>query len=198
VNLGVSIDDYDPETGKAGDIVFTKRDKKPFYEMGAGVLTDQNGNSKDNIAFEYHVDPVSEVFASADGIVVYFEYQEKTDDYEIGIEEPNKSFTIFYDHVTNPTISGEGDIVYAGDILGNPGNWSSSMGRFELQVNTYPPGGGSSTKNCPFLFFHPDLIEEYTSKIEKLMQDWETFKNSDSLYDEEAHIYPGCISNHGD
>lgn len=193
VNLGVKIEKYDPQTGKAGDIIFNSKDKKPFLEFGPDVLTDRNGNLKDNPAFEYHIDPDAEVMAIADGLVVYYKYQEDKDDYEIGVIEPNETFTVFYDHIANPTLKGLGDNVVAGDILGNPGPWNPSMGRFEIQINTYPRPGGELS-NCPFMFFHPDLVEDYQKKVINLMQDWESFKGSSSQYLEENHVFPGCIS----
>ena len=90
--------------------------KKPFIEFGTDALTDRNENLKDNPAFKYHIDIDAEVTALADGFVVKYKFQEDTIDFEIGVMEPNESFSVFVDHITNPTITVLGEKVIAGDI----------------------------------------------------------------------------------
>ena len=190
-NLGVSFGAYDSTTGKAGDFVFDASSDKPFIEFGENAIIDSPGNPKDNPAFEYYLDPNINVFAISNGTITRLEYQSDTDDYQIFSRESGASFMVIYDHITNPIVS-EGDVVLAGDYLGNPGNWNSSIGRFEIQINVDQNQGQLSY--CPFELFDPQLTSEYQQHISQLMSDWELFKSDQSIYNEESHIYPGCLS----
>lgn len=190
-NLGVNFDRYDSSTGKAGDFVFLASGVKPFIEFGTNALTDQQGNPKDNPAFEYYLDPEANVYAITKGTVTRIEYQESTEDYEIFTRETGANFMVIYDHITTPTIS-KGDSINVGDPLGKPGTWNTLIGRFEIQINVDQDQGELSF--CPFMLFDPDLVDEFKEKVSQLMRDWETFKGDQSIYDEASHVYPGCLS----
>ena len=45
---------------------------------------------------------------------------------------------------------------------------------------------------CPFTFFDPNLADEYQQQVSRFMEDWETFKDDPTVYDEENHVCPGC------
>lgn len=193
-NLGVNFGSYDPLTGRAGDFVFMAPISiaKPLLEFGTGVLADQQGNPKDNPAFEYHLAQDATVYAITKGTVTSIAFQASTQDYEILTRETGANFMVIYDHVTTPAIS-EGDSVNAGDPLGKPGPWGPSMiGRFEIQINVDQDQGELSY--CPFMLFDPDLVDEFKQKVSQLMSDWETFKGDQNIYNEATHVYPGCLS----
>lgn len=191
-NLAVKIARYDSDTGKAGDIVFHWSDKKAFIEFGPGSLSDRDGNPKDNPTFEYHVDPDANVYAAAKGTVAWVDPRAADDDFAIHIKAPDGRFTVIYDHVTDPRVD-EGDEVTAGNVLGKPGPKNDEFGRTELQVNAHREGQRDISV-CPFKFFDPALTDKYQRKIAKLMDDWEEFKDDDDIYDQEDHVYPGCIT----
>ena len=191
-NLAVKIARYDSDTGKAGDVVFHWSDRKPFVEFGPGALTDRDGNPKDNPTFEYHVDHDAKVYAAADGEVEWVDPRAADDDFALHIKASDGRFTIIYDHVTDPRVE-EGEKVMAGDTLGKPGPKEDEYGRTELQVNMHREGQRDISV-CPFTFFDPARTETYQRKIEKLMDDWEDFKDDDDIYDQEDHVYPGCIT----
>ncbi len=184
--LGVTITDYDSSTGKAGDFIFVPEEQKVFLEFGAQVSSPDG--FKELPTFEYRIDPNANVMAITDGKVTRMVYQPDTQDYEIGaISTQNSNYYIGYDHITAPTV-GLGDHLVAGQILGKPGTWSASLGRFEIMINNSKNG----LSYCPFVYFDTSLKDEYEQKISRLMADWELFKGNQSIYDEENHIYPGC------
>ena len=74
----------------------------------------------------------------------------------------------------------------AGQVLGNPGTWSTELGRTELMVME------DDTGHCPFTFFDPALREAYEAKVATLMADWEAFKADTAIYDDGAMPHPGC------
>jgi hypothetical protein len=187
-SLGIVFDRYDATTGKAGDLIFVAADDKPFIEFGKDMLTDASGEKKDNAAFEYHVDPATDILAVADGTVTRMTFQDDTGDYEISIKTAEK-FIAIYDHILDPHVA-KGDTVTAGDVLGKPGAWSPEIGRTELQIND----PNKNLSYCPFDFFDPKTIDTYKEKVMTLIHDWEAFKGNDTIYDETKYIQPGCTA----
>jgi hypothetical protein len=185
MNLGVTFGSWNHSTNRSGDFIFSKGPSKVFLEFGA-VVNSSEGGTKELPTFEYLLDPEAEVFAIAEGTVTRLVYQEDTGDYEFSVRSNDDSkFTVEYDHVTNITVA-EGDVVQPGDILGNPGTWSSSLGRFEIMISN------SGSFHCPFKFFDDGLLEQYQAHISQLMEDWETYRDDSSIYDETEHVFPGC------
>lgn len=187
-NLGVTFGPWDAKTGRAGDFIFSKYTGKPFLEFGAVVGTG-TGGTKALPTFEYYLRKDAYVFAIADGKVVRFIFREDTKDYGFGaVSTKDGDFEVCYDHILNPRV-GEGDIITVGDTLGNPGNWSPHLGRFEIMVNN------SRTKYsyCPFLFFDAELIDEYLNKVNQLILDYEIYRADTTIYDEKNHTFTGCI-----
>ncbi|MDH5180539.1 MAG: M23 family metallopeptidase, partial [Gammaproteobacteria bacterium] len=132
--------------------------------------------------------PNASVMAIADGKVNRFVHQPETDDYEIGvISTLDPAFSVVYDHVKNPTI-GMGDTLVSGQVLGKPGNWGPTLGRFEIMINNDSTG----RSYCPFVHFDPALKADYQAKVSTLMQDWENFKGNNAIYNEAAQVLPGC------
>ncbi|OQB94984.1 MAG: Peptidase family M23 [Spirochaetes bacterium ADurb.Bin110] len=186
--LGVNFAPYDPNTGRAGDFIFTKSPYpyKVFWEFGVQV------NSPDGVkelpTFEYLVDPNANVMAITEGKVVWMQYQEESHDWEIGMySKHDPEIYIAYDHINSPTIM-KGEKVVSGQILGKPGNWDPPYGRFEIMLNKDVTG----LSYCPFVFFDPALKMEYEQKVSQLMSDWETYKCDEDIYDEASQFCPGC------
>jgi hypothetical protein len=186
-NLGVTFGPWDPVTNTAGDFVFLVRERKLFLEFGA-VVSAEGGGTKELPTFEYRLRRDALVRAIADGRVIRAVFQEETGDYEFLMESTqDPSFQVGYDHVLNPTVS-LGDIVRAGDVLGNPGTWSAQLGRFEIMINNTETG----LSYCPFSFFDPAFKGQYQQGVSVFIADWETFKGDPDIYDEENHVCPGC------
>jgi len=186
-NLGVDFEAYNNETGRAGAFIFLKNEDKVFLEFGAEV-SGENGVKK-LPTFEYIVAKDSNVYAIGEGIVTNIEYQDETQDYEIIIKPCIFSiWLIIIDHVLNLTIS-IGDKVVAGMIIGKPGTYTSLCGRVEIQIYNME----TNLNYAPFKLFDPTLRDEYEQKVWQLMDDWETFKNNISIYDQDSMIYAGCL-----
>jgi len=186
-NLGVTFGPWDPQTGRAGDFWFFQSEGKVFLEFGAEVIA-WDGTTKELPTFEYKLRKDALVFAIAEGQVTRFAYQEDTQDYEFAVRSnENPEFEVGYDHVLNPQV-GPGDLVEPGDVLGNPGTKSATLGRFEIMINNSETG----LSYCPFCFFNPDSTQVYQDKVQQLIWDWEAYKNDTAIYDESEHVYPGC------
>jgi len=185
-NLGVNFGPYDPATDKAGDFVFTMSANKVFLEFGAQVSSPDG--VKELPTFEYRIDPKAHVMAITEGEIVRMVYQDETDDYEIGARSTkDPEFYVGYDHIKSPTVK-MGDKLVSGQVLGNPGTWDATYGRFEIMINNDAKG----LSYCPFVFFDPALLAEYQQKVSQLMQDWEAYKSDANIYDEDGHVSPGC------
>ena len=86
----------------------------------------------------------------------------------------------------------DGDIVKAGDILGEaaPRTFNDQeFGFTELSVWT---GGTTIIKYCPFEFLDEPLKPIYEEKINQLTKNWEEFIEKD-IYKQEDWIAPGCL-----
>jgi hypothetical protein len=186
-NLIIDFGDYDPITMRAGAFIFKENEDKVFLEFGAEVGGSGEG-TKILPTFEYRVAPDANVYSPCDGFITRMFFQERTNDYEIGIRTNALSiYTVAIDHITNLTVS-VGSFVRAGDIIGNPGTWQEGLGRTELSINV-----GAGGHYAPFLFFDPTLREEYENKVWQFMNDWEEFKGDQTIYDEENMPYAGCL-----
>lgn len=184
--LGVNFAPHDPATDRAGDFVFTMSPNKVFLEFGAQVWSPDG--VKELPTFEYLLDPNADVMAITEGEIVRMVYQDDTDDYEIGARSTqDPEFYVGYDHIRSPTV-GMGDKLVSGQVLGKPGTWDATYGRFEIMINSDVTG----LSYCPFVFFDPALLVEYQQKVSQLMQDWEIYKSDTNIYDEASHVCPGC------
>ena len=187
--LGVDFSPYDAGTGKAGDFIYSISPPPPekvFLEFGAPVI-DVSGNIKHLPTFEYRIDKNAELRAIAEGIVDRM-YVNSEGDYEIVVHyTPNDDFFVVYDHITNLKV-GVGDKIVPGQVLGNPGAWDDTYGRFEIMINNYH----TKLSYCPFVYFDPALKDEYEQKVNLFIQEWESFKGDGSIYDEGNYPYAGC------
>lgn len=191
-NLGVSFEPWDKNTNRAGAFIFLSAENKLFLEYGVEVASSEGG-IKILPTFEYRTAADADVFAAMDGIVTNITYKEETRDYSILIQpELNSEWTLGHDHVSSLKVS-KGDAVKAGNILGKAGTLGGELGRTEIMF--WGPGLSSTRVNtyCPFKYFAPELLSEYQQKVLRHMKDWEEFKGNANLYNEEKHIFPGCV-----
>ena len=186
-NLGVTFDNYDAGTGKAGDFnfpVLSAADSKPFYVFGSplpgGAL---------NPTFEYLTDPDAVIFSPVDGTISEINHRVTQDDYSVVITPINAvDLRVVLDHVLNVAVS-VGDLVIAGEQLGTAGFWTIDMGRTELQIYNETDG----LSYCPFAVFDADLTATFQDKVTNLMDQWEVYVDDPDVYDQDAMVYPGCL-----
>ena len=196
-SLGVNIKPWNKETNLAGDFIFTKdllfddgfiKNEKVFLEFGAS----ENNlvNHKIGIEYWYFLTPGTKVYAASDGVVSIF-YIEHTKDWGVNIHPQEKSrWFVGHEHLLNLEVK-DGDIVKAGDLLGEaiPGSFSNEVAFTELSVGL---GGQEIFKFCPFDFLEPSLKPVYEQKINQLASDWEEFIGQD-VYKQEDWVSPGCL-----
>jgi hypothetical protein len=187
-NLIVEFGPYDSETGHAGAFVFRPNYEKVFLEFGKDVISDHQGNLKDNPAFEYLIALDANVISPVNATVTNMIFQESSQDYELHLAPIDiNDMWISIDHVKNPTVVVD-EVVTAGHVLGNPGTWDSYVGRVEIQIILTMEGESV----CPFLYFDPDTRALYESKVSQLIEDWETYKADSQIYSEENFPITGC------
>ncbi len=118
---------YNAVENRYGDVTFAHRDAIiPF----GGAL----GPGRLSMSYEYYTIPAAPVRACCDSVVTWMFQNEGLLDYEIYTRRSEgATWAIQYDHVLNPTVS-EGDRLTAGQVMGESGEWSSTIRRFELAV----------------------------------------------------------------
>jgi len=229
-NLGVNFAPYDSGTNWAGDFIFGCTGfYKVFIEFGA--IVDGGGSGPKILpTFEYIVDRTVTITAISDGEVVDVCWQSAitdppdagyarctniswdVDDYEITVViNSHPQYEVYYDHVVNPQVQA-GDIISAGDPIGNPGITSHAceefgnttlLGRTEIMVNS----GAQNISVCPFNHFDATTRATYEAAVTQMMGDWEQYlfdsygisgaydpnpPKSEQVYDDESHPIPGC------
>ncbi len=192
-NLEFNFDRYNPDTSRAGAFLFGSFDSQIFLEFGDTVVNDQG--PKMLATFEYRVDPNAKLYAVSYGTVYRVHYKATEGDYEIltytsDNSEDELSWNVNYDHLQNPNVK-VGDVVNAGDVLGNAGAWTDGLARTELIVTDGYVNG--SYAYCPFDYFEPKLKVMYEQKMTNLMLDWESYKNDPAIYNQSAMVAPGCL-----
>ena len=197
-NLGIILDTPNTQTKRAGDLLF---DKKVVWEDG-GQYSDkafgefgEMGKRKDiinlpGVEYNYAVPIGTKVYAAGDGIAHIF-YIEHTEDWGVNIQpEKNSQWNIGQEHIINLNVK-EGDLVKAGDVLGEATPNKMDYATTQLSVWT---GGKGIVKYCPFYFLENDLKSSYEEKINQIAEDWEIFIGKD-VYKQENWVAPGCLLN---
>ena len=205
-NLAINMGPWNRQTNLAGDLVFSKKllfndgfinNEKAFLEFGE--FDHMINNPDRSVEYWWFLSPGTKVRAPADGVVSvgFFEH---TKDWGVGIAKGGwtsygapigSKWIIGHEHLVNLEVK-DGDIVKAGDILGEaaprtfPGE---DFGFTELSVWT---GGATILKYCPFEFLDESLKPVYEGKINQLAKDWEEFIGKD-VYKQEDWVAPGCL-----
>ena len=205
-NLAINMGPWNRQTNLAGDLVFSKKllfndgfinNEKAFLEFGE--FDHMINNPDRSVEYWWFLSPGTKVRAPADGVVSvgFFEH---TKDWGVGIAKGGwtsygapigSKWIIGHEHLVNLEVK-DGDIVKAGDILGEaaprtfPGE---DFGFTELSVWT---GGATIFKYCPFEFLDESLKPVYEGKINQLAKDWEEFIGKD-VYKQEDWVAPGCL-----
>ncbi|MBS3123006.1 M23 family metallopeptidase [Candidatus Woesearchaeota archaeon] len=204
-NLVVNMEPWDRETNLAGDFIFTKKilfndgvinNDKVFF--GFGEFENNINNPDRSVEYWWFLSPGTKVHAAADG-VVSISFIEHSKDWGVNIAQGWTSYKaptgskwiVGQEHLVNLVVK-DGDIVKAGDILGEaaPRTFNDQeFGFTELSVWT---GGTTIIKYCPFEFLDEPLKPIYEEKINQLTKNWEEFIEKD-IYKQEDWIAPGCL-----
>ncbi len=195
-NIGFHLNFYDPSTKRAGDIFFVKGigdhlSNKIFSEFADEIV------GSDGLKIlphpTYFLPLGTKLISPVDGVINTIKYQERDDDYEMGIIPDGFSkWIIGFDHIINLEVQ-EGDKVNAGDVVGevSPSNSPAmppELGWTELQI-----GEREAPAICPFLLLNKSVKADIEAKITQLAKDWENFIGKD-VYQQEKWVSPGCLA----
>jgi biotin carboxyl carrier protein len=198
-SMPVEIGLYDPETKRAGDLVFPDQ-KLPegvqpvlFSEFGYKVP----GNSANNYQSKASPQPTfivaggTKVKAMIDGEVVAVP-KLYSDDYSIHLKGEGSDLIFEHEHVISPKVK-VGDTVKAGDVIAIASDYDAhnlfGLGVVEIGILK---GGNPPTHLCLFDYLDDSIRQDTFDKINALKKSWEEHTGDTTLYDESVAI-PGCI-----
>jgi murein DD-endopeptidase MepM/ murein hydrolase activator NlpD len=190
---------FDPSTGKAGDLVFSKAGLQPqvgvdsiFLEFGHKVSGSQ---TKDLPHFTFYALLGTQVISPNDGVVVFIDNKAGGQDQSVTIAPSTNSHCgVNLDHVTGVTVK-PGDTVHAGDVIGTVGipiGTAPGWGANELSVKDGLDQDAGALFLCPWKVWDPAKIAAAQGTTTQLMSDWETFVSDQTVYDQAAMVSPGC------
>lgn len=162
---------------------------KGFYAFG-----DKLGNTgRINPNFEFaSLKSDTKVVAAIDGTVVFIKEQSGSNDNEVFLQTFEGSmWMIGYDHLTKLSVK-KGDMVKAGDVLGEPVLQGNGLPRFELQINK-KQSDGNERSYCPSALLDPSVKDALLGELTAMMQQWESSSGRE-LYDIAAQQPAGCLA----
>ena len=201
--IGVEIGFYDESTGKAGEFRFGNftydwgdiYNEKVFYDYGEEIIRD------DGIVLDpqpIFILPLgTKVRAITTGTVISVS-KLYSDDYTIQVIRPeNSSWVYEHEHVINPLVEA-GDNVTAGQVIAEVSDYNEWLredgyGVLDIGILT-TTREGTPLHHCPFMYLHRDIRGDILEKISALYASWEEYAGDSSLYDEDGHAIPGCIT----
>lgn len=190
-NLGITIDSWDKNTNRAGDIVFDRQnyvDNKIFTEFGHRVVNQMGEKLLPEIGFYVPVGTV--VVSPINGVVTDVKLYEPSQDYILFLKTDTSEWIVGFEHVYNVKVKA-GDKIVVGQKLAevSPSYGRKEYGNVEINVWT---AGKQILKYCPMNFLDASVRGVYEEKLKRLAQDWEKFVGKD-VYAEEKWVRPGCL-----
>lgn len=197
-SIGINIDDYDPATNRAGDIVFTDQKIQGyntiFFDYGAVAEASSAGARRLNPQPTIILPLGTKVRSLVDGVVVNVP-QLYSNDYSIQVGE-NKDSQWLYEteHVINPLVK-VGDAVKAGQVIAEVSTHDSQyhpgFGLYEIGILH---AGNPPQHVCPFNYLDDSIKQDVHNKLTSFYKAWENYKADESIYDESKHATPGCYT----
>lgn len=199
-SIGVDLDYYDPQTGKAGDFVFTKQKfqfNRLFMGFGFVIPADMSSSreAKANPQPTFVVPLGTPVLSLVDGVVANMPVL-WSGDVSIQVTSDGKLQRWIYEteHVINPKVK-IGDKVKAGQIIAEVGNFDNGtpegFGIVEIGI-LHGGGDGPPEHVCPFAYLNESIKAETLKRMSALFESWEEYFGDQTLYGGET--IPGCIT----
>src|SRR3989344_2367719 len=203
-HIGIQLDFYDPLTNKAGDIKFHTfmypwnsevYNSKIFYDYGE-VSPGEDGTIELEPQPVYIAPLGTKVRAITSGVVLDIR-KIYSGDYTIMVIKPEYPGWIYeHEHVINPTVN-IGDTVTSGQVLAEVSNynqWLRNDGYGVLDIGILSSVNGKPLHHCPYQYLDESVKQFYFERIRALYTSWEEYTGNSSLYNEEEHAIPGCIT----
>jgi biotin carboxyl carrier protein len=201
-SLGINIADYDPATGMAGDLRFTKAKftsgiQLLFSEFGYVIkgANTSTGKDKSNPQPTFIAPLGTKVMSLVDGVV--FEVPKLySGDYSVQVYDGKSAVWVYEtEHVINVTVK-KGDTVKAGQVVGEVSDYSKQgydgMGLFEIGLLK---GGNPPQHFCPFNYLDESIKDNTFKELSALMKSWEEYRGDTTLYpDESSYPVLGCLT----
>lgn len=201
-NFQVRIGPYDPATGKAGDLLFSKAGLQTqvgtnsvFLEFGHPV----NGTQTKTLPhFTFYAPLGTQVLSPLTGVVIQVETKPSGLDDSVTIV-PNmaSNWGVNLDHVKDRSVQ-QGQSVSAGQAIGTvgiPEGTASGWGANELTLFHFtgsPKDDAHKTFVCPWEGWDPAKKAAAQSATTQLMSDWETWSGDSTVYNQATQVSPGC------
>ncbi len=197
-NLPINIDKYNPATGMAGDMKFTKWASMKTGGLEA-IFLEYGNKIKASSARQAGLNPQptfvaplgTKVHSIVDG-TVYDVPKLYSNDYSIMVQGKDQSVIFETEHVINPLVK-KGDRVTAGQVIAEVSDYDSrnldGLGLVEMGV-LLP--GNPPKHACTFDYLDASVKDDVTKKLTQLMNDWESFMGDKNIYDQASMPIPGC------
>lgn len=199
-SLGIDLGYYDAQTGKAGDMVFTKDNISQYGNlifMNYGEQ-EQLNSAQTEAALSpqptFIVPVGTKVRSLVDGEVVRIA-KLYSGDYTVQVASSQESKWIYEtEHVINPVVK-EGDKVSAGQVLAEASTYNTRHHPgFALYEIGILHGGNPPEHVCLFNYLDDSIKDSTYKKLRAFYKSWETYMGDDTLYDESKMAVPGCYT----
>jgi hypothetical protein len=194
-HIGINLAPYDPETNSVGDVVFTEEElgeyDRPYFDYGFQIGASSAAPARKNPQPTFIVPLGTKVHSLVDGVVTNVP-KLYSDDYSVHVQASEDSEMIFEtEHIINVTVK-VGDIVKAGDVLGEVSDYDAhnfaGLGLYEIGILI---GGNPPSHLCPFLYLDDSIKDETNEALLSLYKAWNEYRGK-QIYDENLET-PGCI-----
>ena len=198
-SIGINLGEYDPATGKAGDMVFTKMHIEGykdviFFDYGAVAEANSAAQRRLNPQPTFIVPLGTKVHSLVDGVVVNVP-KLYSNDYSIQVGTSKDSQWLYEtEHVINPLVK-VGDKVKAGQVIAEVSTHDSQyhpgFGLYEIGILH---AGNPPTHVCPFNYLDDSIKDSVWKNLTEFYKAWEEYRGDTKLYDESKHVVPGCYT----
>ena len=201
-SLGIKLAPFDPTTGMAGDLKFSKTKftsgiQLLFSDFGYVIkaANSASGQDKSNPQPTFIAPLGTKVMSLVDGVV--FEVPKLySNDYSVQVYDgKNAAWVYETEHLINVVVK-KGDIVKAGQVVGEVSDYSAhgydGLGLFEIGLLN---GGQTPKHYCPFNYLDDSIKDTTLKQLSSLMKSWEEYRGDTTLYPDES-TYPvlGCLT----
>jgi len=202
-SIGFNLDNYDPVTNRAGDMVFTHEDHDLssnfhliFADFGTQDPRSVGDPTKRNVQPVFILPLGTNVHSLVTGVVANVEGLYSGDStVQVSSDGTLNSYIYETEHIINPLVK-KGDHVTGGQIIGQVSTHSSEyhpgFGIVEIGI-LHPAANGQAQHICPFHYLDPSIKSDIQSKILNVHKAWMNYTGMPNLYNDAAAVEPGCF-----